>query len=46
MSDNELLLKSEPVRRVQVFTGTGRRRTLALARSISAKGFPPHCEGS
>ena len=26
MSDTELLLKSEPVRRVEVFTGTGRRR--------------------
>lgn len=27
MSDTELLLKSEPVRRLEVFTGTGRRRT-------------------
>ena len=27
MSDTELLLKSEPVRRVEVFTGAGRRRT-------------------
>ena len=26
MSDTELLLKSEPVRRVEVFTGAGRRR--------------------
>jgi transposase len=26
MSDTELLLKSEPVRRLEVFTGTGRRR--------------------
>src|ERR1700692_1325443 len=26
MSDIELLLKSEPVRRVEVFTGAGRRR--------------------
>jgi transposase len=27
MSDTELLTKSEPVHRVEVFTGTGRRRT-------------------
>jgi transposase len=27
MPDTELLLKSEPVRRVEVFTGVGRRRT-------------------
>lgn len=27
MSDTELLLKSEPVRRLEVFTGSGRRRT-------------------
>ena len=27
MSDTELLLKSEPVRRLEVFTGAGRRRT-------------------
>ena len=27
MSDTELLLKSEPVRRVEVFTGAGRRRS-------------------
>jgi transposase len=26
MSDTELLLKSEPVRRLEVFTGSGRRR--------------------
>jgi transposase len=26
MSDTELLLKSEPVRRIEVFTGAGRRR--------------------
>ena len=27
MSDTELLLKSEPVRRLEVFTGAGRRRS-------------------
>jgi transposase len=26
MSDTEVLLKSEPVRRLEVFTGAGRRR--------------------
>ena len=32
MSDTELLLKSEPVRRLEVFTGTGRRRRWSRER--------------
>jgi transposase-like protein len=34
MSDTELLLKSEPVRRVEVFTGTGRRRTWTAEQKL------------
>jgi transposase len=32
MSDTELLLKSEPVRRLEVFTGSGRRRRWSRAQ--------------
>src|ERR1700682_2499170 len=34
MSDTELLLKSEPVRRVEVFTGAGRRRPWTTAQKL------------
>jgi transposase len=34
MSDTELLLKSEPVRRVEVFTGAGRRRTWTAEQKL------------
>ena len=34
MSDTELLLKSEPVRRVEVFTGAGRRRTWTAEEKV------------
>ena len=34
MSDTELLLKSEPVRRVEVFTGAGRRRSWAAEAKV------------
>ena len=34
MSDTELLLKSEPVRRVEVFTGVGRRRTWTAEQKL------------
>jgi transposase len=42
MSDTELVAKSEPVRRVEIFTGAGRRRSwsaeqkaLSLAKTPS-----------
>src|SRR5882757_2769432 len=34
MSDTELLLKSEPVRRIEVFTGAGRRRAWTAAQKL------------
>ena len=34
MSDTELLVKSEPVRRVEVFTGAGRRRAWTAAQKL------------
>jgi len=34
MSDTELLLKSEPVRRVEVFTGVGRRRSWTAEQKL------------
>ena len=34
MSDTELLLKSEPVRRVEVFTGAGRRRAWTAEQKL------------
>ena len=34
MSDTELLLKSEPVRRLEVFTGAGRRRAWTAAQKL------------
>jgi transposase-like protein len=34
MSDTELLLKSEPVRRLEVFTGAGRRRTWTAEQKL------------
>src|ERR1700686_570011 len=34
MSDTELLLKSEPVRRVELFTGAGRRRTWTAEEKV------------
>jgi transposase len=34
MSDTELLLKSEPVRRIEVFTGAGRRRTWSVEQKL------------
>jgi transposase len=34
MSDTELLLKSEPVRRVEVFTGAGRRRSWTAEQKL------------
>jgi transposase len=34
MSDTELLLKLEPVRRVEVFTGAGRRRTWTAEQKL------------
>jgi transposase len=34
MPDTELLLKSEPVRRVEVFTGAGRRRTWTAEEKV------------
>ena len=41
MSDTELLLKSEPVRRLEVFTGAGRRRgwTVEQKARIIAKSY-------
>jgi transposase len=34
MSDTELLLKSEPVRRVELFTGAGRRRAWTAEQKL------------
>ena len=34
MSDTELLLKSEPVRRLEVFTGVGRRRSWTAEQKL------------
>ena len=34
MSDTELLLKSEPVRRIEVFTGAGRRRAWTAEQKL------------
>src|ERR1051326_3627914 len=41
MSDTELLTKSEPVRRVDVFTGAGRRRSWSAEQKgrIVAEGY-------
>ena len=45
MSDTELMAKSEPVRRLEIFTGTGRRRTWSaeqkaqiVAESLAGRG--------
>ena len=46
MSDTELLLKSEPVRRVEVFTGAGRRRTWTAEEKASVSAnLKPHATG-
>ena len=43
MSDTELMAKSEPVRRLEIFTGTGRRRSWSAEQKaqIVAESFAP-----
>jgi transposase len=44
MSDTELLPKSEPTRRLEIFTGTGRRRTWTVDQKARIVG-ESHADG-
>jgi pimeloyl-ACP methyl ester carboxylesterase len=40
MSDTELMAKSEPVRRLEIFTGSGRRRSWSAEQKAEIKRRP------